>query len=161
MALDNMAPTQAKLPSKDEQVELAVRMTIKLLDQGGGLKVIADALQQSRDPAQVIGQFLAQIVGQLAEKLEKEFDVDPSIFLAKGGWLDNVLDYIEAQLGLPPEFSDQVYGNVLETVKAAAMGGEVPEQAPQEGVPNNAGPTPMQPGAPQAPMGQAPMGLGG
>lgn len=159
MALDSMAPTQAKTPSGKEQVELAVRMTIKLLEEGGGIDVIADALKQSRDPAQVIGQFLAQVVGQLAEKLEQEFGIDPRIFLAKGGWLDNVLDYIEQRLELPKEFSDQVYGNVLETIKAAAMGGEVPEQAPQPqggGIQGAGGPTPMQPGE-----GMPQQGLGG
>lgn len=153
MALDSMSPNKAKAPSGEEQVELAVRMTIKILEQGGGLNVIGDALKQSRDPAQVVGQFLAQMVGQLAEKLEQEFGVDPRIFLAKGGWLDAILDYLETQLGLPSEFSDQVYGNVLETIKAAALGGEVPESG---NVPNNTqqgGPAPMQPGAPQAPMG--------
>lgn len=161
MALDSMNPNTAKGLNPKQQVELAVRMTVKMLDEGGGLNVIADALKQSRDPAQVVGQFLAQIVGQLAEQLQKEFNVDPSIFLTKGGWLDIILDYIEAELGLPSEFSDQVYGNVLETVKAAAMGGEVPEQAPQGNVPSNgAAPQPAQPGA-VPPQGQGPMGLGG
>lgn len=167
-SLDSMNPNQAKGLAPKQQVELAVRMTVKMLDEGGGMKVIGDALKQSRDPAQVVGQFLAQIVGQLAEQLQKQFNIDPAIFLTKGGWLDKILDYIESQLGLPSEFSDQVYGNVLETVKAAALGGENPEQ-PQGNVPNNAGPQAQ--GAVQAqgqlpPGGPAPaqpgrMGLGG
>lgn len=169
MALDSMNPNQAKGLNPKQQVELAVRMTVKMLDEGGGIKVIGDALKQSRDPAQVVGQFLAQIVGQLAEQLQKQFNVDPAIFLTKGGWLDIILDYIEAELGLPSEFSDQVYGNVLETVKAAAQGGENPEQAPQQGaapqgnVPSNAGGPAQQglpPGAP-APAQPGRMGLGG
>lgn len=153
-SLESMkAAKKASSPNKD--VELAVRMTIKLLRDGGGMKVIQDATK-TKDPAQIIGQFLAQLVGQLAEQLDKQYGIDPRIFLSKGGWLDHVLDYIEKQLGLPEEFSDQIEGQVLEVIKAAALGGN---NQPQEQAPPAQGPAPAQPmqqGAP-APMG----GLGG
>ena len=104
-----------------EDVEIAVRLAIKLLNEGNGLKIIADAIQQSKDPAQVIGKFLAQMIGQLAEKLRDEAGINPGIFIAKNGFLDQILDYIETKLGYPEEFSDQVYGRVLDTIKAAAQ----------------------------------------
>lgn len=149
-SLEKMKAAQKKSePTKD--VELAVRMTIKMLRDGGGMKVIADAINQSNDPAQVVGQFLAQIVGQLAEKLDAEFGIDPRIFLAEGGWLEHILNYIEDQLGYPEEFSDEIYAQVLETIKAAAIGGRQPQPAPQG-----------QPAPPQEQAVQAqPMGLGG
>lgn len=135
-SLDSMKKAEASNKGSNTDVELAVRMTIKMLQEGGGMKVIVDSIKQSKDPAQVIGQFLAQLVGQLAEKLQTEMEVDPRIFLAKGGWLEKILDYIEGELGAPPEFSDEIYAQVLETIKAAAM-------SPQE-----AGAPPAQPGAP-------------
>lgn len=142
-SLDSMKSAQKSSgPNKD--VELAVRMTIKMLNEGGGLDVIAQALKESQDPAQVVGQFLAQIVGQLAEKLQQEFGVDPRIFLAQDGWLTKILDYIEGEMGLPPEFSDEVFSQVLEVIKAAAMGSQ---QAPAQAV------QPAQPGAPMMEQG--------
>lgn len=135
----------------DQDTELVVRMTVRLLDQGG-MKLIEDAINKSQDPAMVIGQFLTQIIGTLAEQLGEQINLDPRVFLAKNGWLDHVLDYIEKQLGYPEEFSDQIYAATLETIKAAAMsppapnnvmGGE-PEQAPAQPA------MPAQPGMPPA-----------
>lgn len=128
-----------------EDVEIAVRLAIKMLNEGNGLKVIADAIQQSKDPAQVIGKFLAQMIGQLAEKLRDEVGINPGIFIAKNGFLDQILDYIETKLGYPEEFSDQVYARVLDTIKAAAR-----SPRPQGQV---SGPGAGQPQAPQAAPG--------
>lgn len=124
------APAQEEGVSQD--LEIVVRLGVKVLNEGG-LDQIKTALKQSKDPAQVVGTFLVQIIAHISENLSKKIDLDPNVFLSKGGFLDYMLDYIEKKLGLPAEFSDQVYGSVLETVKAAAMaeqGGGQPQQAP-------------------------------
>lgn len=113
----------------DQDIELAVRMGIKLMSQGNGLQMIRQAVNQSKDPAQVIGQFLAQIMAQLGEGLQKEYNIDPKIFLAKGGWLEHMLDWIEKQLGLPKNFSDQIYSQTVEVIKAAAQHPPAPNNA--------------------------------
>lgn len=123
------AQSQRTFPKED--AELATRMGIKMLKEGGGLKVIADGINSSKDPAQVIGAFLAQMMGQLAEKLKADANVDPGVFLAQGGFLDAILNYIEDQLGYPEEFSDQIYSAVLETIKAAAQSPVQPNEANQ------------------------------
>lgn len=120
-----------KVNPKD--VELAVRLTIQMLNQGGGLQVIRSAVNQSKDPAQVIGQMLATIAGKLGEKLQQQYGVDPRIFLAKDGWLEKVLDYIEEKLGLPKDFSNQIYAQTLEVIKAAAQAPESPNDAMEQG----------------------------
>lgn len=104
----------------DEDVEIVTRMGIKLLMDGGAIKQIEQAIRQSEDPGQVVGQFLAQLIAQLAEQLQGQIDLDPRVFLAKGGFLENILNFIEDQLGLPEEFSDQVWGEVVEVIKALA-----------------------------------------
>lgn len=115
-----------------QDAELATRMGIKMLKEGGGLKVIADGINQSKDPAQVVASFLVQMMGSLAEKLHQEVGMDPSVFLAKGGFLDAILNYIEDQLGYPEEFSDEIYPAVLEMIKAAANNPNLqPNQANQ------------------------------
>lgn len=132
-SLDSQAPQQEQAGRRfpKEDAELAIRMGIKMLKEGGGLKVIADGINSSKDPAQVIGAFLAQMMGQLAEKLKSDAGIDPGIFLAKGGFLDAILNYIERELGYPEEFSDQIYSAVLETIKAAAQSPVQPNQANQ------------------------------
>lgn len=134
-----------------EDVEIAFRMAVQMLNEGGGLDLIRKTINESNDPAQVIGQFLAQIMGQLAEQLQAEVGIDPRIFLAKDGWLDLMLDYIEDQLGYPPEFSDEVYTQVLDIIKAAAQSPQAPNNAAQGGAPQGA-PAPQQAMPPQGGM---------
>lgn len=143
----------------DDDVELAFRMTVEMLDEGG-MQVIRDAIDKSNDPAMVIGQFLAQIMGQLAEQLRDEYEIDPKIFLAKNGWLDAVLDFIETDLGYPDSFSDEVYQQVLEIVKAAATTPDAPNNVTDPEAGNSRGaPLPQQaamPGQGIAAMASAP-----
>lgn len=117
-APDNEQAEDADVSSRD--VEIAVRLGIKMLNDSG-LQVIKDALDKSQDPAQVIGQFLAQLMGKMAEELQAKIGLDPRVFLAKRGFLETILDYIEGKLGYPSDFSDKVYGEVLEVIKAAAQ----------------------------------------
>lgn len=132
-----------------EDAELATRLGIKMLNEGNGMQVIEDAIKTSKDPAQAIGAFLAQMMGSLAEQLQSQAGVDPGVFLAEDGFLDAILNYIEQKLGLPPEFSDQVYPVVLETIKAAAMN---PPQEQAQGAPPQGAPAP-QAAPPQAAPG--------
>lgn len=117
----------------DRDVEIAFRMAVQLLNEGG-MDVIKQAINQSQDPAQVIGQMLAQIMATLAQKLQEQIEIDPSIFLAQGGWLDLVLDYIEKKLGYPSNFSDQIYTQVVEIIKAASKGPDAPNSVMEGGV---------------------------
>lgn len=136
-----------------QDTEIAVRMTIQMLNQADGIQVIKDAINKSQDPAMVIGQFLAQMMGTLAEQLAQQINLDPRIFLAEDGWLDAILNYIEAKLGYPEEFSDQIYAATLETVKAAAMTPPAPNDVMAQGEPQQEAaqaPLPAQPGMPPA-----------
>lgn len=150
------------VPIDEEQVELVTRLAVKMLKEGGGLDTLKRALDTSQDPAQVTGQFLVQLIAALAEELSKQIDLDPRIFLAQGGFLDHILDYIEQQLSLPAEFSDEVRGECLEMIRALAQGEKKPggQQAgpAQGGPPPQAGPAPG--GPPQA-GGLDQMGMGG
>ena len=144
-------PKEAK--SKNSDSELVSMMGMAMLDNGG-MQVIEKALQGSEDPGQVFGNFMAQLIGQIAEFGQSNLGIDPGIFLQEDGFLDQMLGYIERKLKLPPEFSDQVYGETLEVVKAAASGGE--QQASPGG-----GPAPAPGQAPPAPAAGGPPGLDG
>lgn len=134
-----------EIPVDGDQVELVTRLAVKMLKEGGGLQVLEKALQQSQDPAQVVGQFLVQLIAGLAENLSQRIDLDPRIFLAPDGFLDHILNYIEQQLSLPPEFSDEVKAECLEMIRAMAQGETKPQPqaGPQQGAqPPQAGPAP-------------------
>ncbi len=109
------------VPVSDEDIEIVTRMGVQLLKQQNGLQVIKDAIDKSEDPAQVVGQMLATIIHGLAEQVSKNIDIDLRAFLAEGGFLERILDYIEDELGYPEEFSERIYQEVLEMLKAAAQ----------------------------------------
>jgi hypothetical protein len=159
MATSNLpAQGEKKQASKIEQADLqiAVKMGTKLLREAGGLKAIESALRGSGDPAQAIAKFLVQLIMQIKEAVEKQgVTLSPTIVLGEGGWVHQMLDVIEQELGLPPEFSDQVFGDVVETFKALAQGAS---QA-GAGAATNGAPQ-ATPGAP-APQGPVAAGGGG
>lgn len=128
---DTSNPNQ--LSDEEElDLEIGVAMAKKLLVEGGGLDVVKNAIGESQDAPAVIGQFFAQLFAQMQESFPQDMEISPRIYLAKGGVLEQCLDFIEEKLGLPREFSDEVFGAVVETIKGAAQ--QPPEQAapPQE-----------------------------
>jgi len=155
MASLDKAPEEMETDSVPES-EVISMMGMAMLDSGG-LDLISKALAESQDPGQVVGQVLAQMTGQLAEFAQDQMGIDPAIFLEEDSFLDQILNYIERKLDLPPEFSDQVYGEVLEVMKAAAQqpeGGQSPgpeQAAGPQGAPAPA-PEQVQPGLDQGGM---------
>lgn len=142
MALDQMRPPQGApapgpqgapaqggggKPATDLEeldLEIAVKMGQRLMKDAGGLKAIEQAMSGSGDPVQAISKFLVQLIVQIKEAVESQgVELSPNIVLAKGGWVEQMLDVIEGELGLPPDFSDQVFGDVVETFKALAQSG--------------------------------------
>lgn len=139
MQLEKAATEENSQEFRSEDVKVALDIVLQMLDKGG-LKVIRDAINKSQDPAMVIGQMLAQIFGTVAEQAEKEYAIPPGVFLAKNGVLDHALNYIEKKLGYPEDFSDQIYAQVMETIKAAASSPPAPnnvtgEPAPEQPLP--------------------------
>lgn len=151
---------QSQKPASDLEeldLEIAVKMGTKLMKEAGGLQAIEKALAGSGDPAQAISKFLVQLMMKIKETIDAQgVELSPNIVLAKGGWVEQMLDMIEQELGLPPEFSDEVFGDVVETFKALSKGGQQGGQPPAEaGAPApQAGPMPPQGGGLQG-MGGA------
>ena len=145
-SLEALKKTQAPKADprrEEEDLRLTLMLGVKLLEQGGGMQTIGEALGKSSDPAQVVGQVLSQILMSLAEQGVTGLNIVPQVFLRKGGWLEAMLDYIESSLNLPKEFSNQVFGSVVEFIKAAT-------QAAQKG--KAGGGQPMPPQQAQPPM---------
>ena len=140
MALDEQMVQQQKqsLLSDEEErdLQISVMLAENLIDEGGW-KVIQQA-EQSSDPAVVVGQFLLQLGAQLGESLP--FEISPRIMLAKGGWLEQVSDYLQEEYGVPKQVMDRAEIFIASSAQAMA-------QQQQQGVPQQA-----QPAAPAAPV---------
>lgn len=130
--LDQEVSKEPSQQSPDE-VSLAVALSKKLMKEAGGLNGLKKALSQTQDPAEVVAKFLVQLLMKVKEVLDKEqVELPPESILEDGGWMDQMLDFLEDQLGLPPEFSDEVGGAVLETFKALAQGERNQAAAPPQ-----------------------------
>lgn len=109
-------------PPDEQQTELVTRLCIKAIDDGGALDTLEKAVRTSDNLAVVFGQFIVQLIGNVMDQLAGKFDIDPAIFLhPKEGVVIHILDYLEHKLGLPDEFSDQVWPQILEMIKGLAQ----------------------------------------
>lgn len=112
-----------------------MRLVVKLLDQGGW-DVVEQALD-SKDPAQPIAAFIAQLIMQITEQMAKSGqDMDLRAWLTPNGIVEMLLNMFEAEFDLPPEFSDQIFKNVVKDIQAAMQDPQQqqaqPQQAPQQ-----------------------------
>lgn len=130
---------------EEQDLEIAVLLGKKLID-GGGSEVIA-AAQKSSDPAQVIGQFLMQLGSQLVEKMPADMKPSPKIFLASGGWLEQMSDFLQEEYDISREVMDRAEIYVAQAAQGMAQakqGASAPagEAAPAAGA-APAAPAPM------------------
>lgn len=105
---ETTGPTQGEGLAEEEQkdLRLAVLLAEEMIDSGG-IDVINQAVEQSRDPAQVIGQFLMQLASQLDESLPEQAKLSKNIFLVRGGWVEQMSDYLQEEYGISREIMDK------------------------------------------------------
>lgn len=145
-AQDQEAPQQEQLSDEEEKdLQIAVLLTQRLMADGG-YKVIEDAIKTSRDPSQVIGQFMIQLIKKLDESMPNEAKLSKRIWLCKGGWLEQVMDDLVDEFGLDYSITDKAEVYVADTVKKLAQAGQTNGgAAPQPGAPEQP-PMPQQQG---------------
>lgn len=117
----------------DEEADLKIMVNLgkNMIDEGGA-QVVEQALA-SKDPGVILGQFLYQLGGQLAEKLP--FDPSPRIMLAQGGFLEQISDYLQEQYDVPKKVADRAEIYIASSAQAQAQQKQAqPAQAqPAEG----------------------------
>lgn len=130
-------PQEERLTDDEEQdLEIAVLLGKKLIDQGGA--EVLSAAEGSSDPAQVIGQFLVQLGSQLAEQMPEELKPSPKVFLASGGWLEQMSDFIQDEYDISRDIMDRA------EVYVASTGQQIAQAQQQQGAaPAGAPPAPM------------------
>jgi hypothetical protein len=138
------AAPQLEEMNEEEEIDLqtAVLMAERML-QEEGFDVIEQAIETSSDPAQVIGQFLLQMIMQMDEAAPNDSKFSRRIWLAKGGWLEQVMDIIIDEFQLDYAIADKAEVYVAQTASEMAKAGLARgQQAQQQGVaPGQATPT--------------------
>lgn len=131
--------------AEQQDLSIAVNLAKNLIDDGG-FEVVKSA-EKSRDPGQVVGQFLLQLGDQLTEKLSGKVDISPKIMLIEDGWVEQVSDYLQEEYGIPKDVMDraEIYvGGMAQKMAESQQSGQLQGQAPQQ--PEAAPPTMPQQG---------------
>ena len=135
MALEEqMAQAQAQsaeqpapqLESLNEEEEIDLQTAVLLAErlfEEGGYDVIEQAIETSSDPAQVIGQFLIQMIKQMDESAPNDSKFSKRIYLAKGGWIEQVMDLIIDEFQLDYAVADKAEVYIAETIQQMAKAG--------------------------------------
>jgi len=128
---EQVTEDEATLGEEEEaDLRIAVNMAKTLIDEGG-IEVI-DSAEESSDPAQVIGQFLFQMVSQMGENLPADVELSPRIFFAEGGWIEQISDYIQEQYGVDKKVMDKAEIYIGTAAEEMAKGQQAGAQQPQQ-----------------------------
>lgn len=134
MALEEQVTQQEQNLSGDEVHDLRIATTIaKNLIDDGGSEVIDRAVATSKDAGQVIGQFLLQLGAEMGRNLPEGVALSPRIWLAQGGVLEQVSDYIQDEYDVPREVMDRAEMFVASAIQQQAQQEQqqaAPQQAP-------------------------------
>lgn len=132
MALEDQVQEDTQALSKDEKDDLriAVGITQDLIDDGGW-EVVERAISTSKDPGQVVGQFLMQLAGELTKNLPQGVTLSPRIWLANDGVLEQVSDYLQEEYDVDSEVMDRAEMFVASAIQAQAQ--QEQQQAPAVG----------------------------
>lgn len=132
---EQAAPKQPQQERLDEQEEkdlrLAVLVTERMLEDGG-FDVIDQALESSSDPAQVIGQFLLQLIQKMNEMFVNENQLSRRIWLCAGGWAEQVMDFIIDEYNLDYAVADKAEVYLAETITQMAQANQQQAQQQQQ-----------------------------
>lgn len=141
------APADSSRLTEEEEKDLSIVVILaeNLIDDGG-IEVIDQALAESKDPAQVIGQFLMQMVSQMSEQFPAEFSISPRVFLAEGGWVEQISDYLQEEYDVPREVMDRAEMFIAAQADSMAQGAVQQDAAQPEA------PAVPQPAMPQGGM---------
>jgi hypothetical protein len=112
--------------AEENELDIMVKLAENMIDEGG-INVIETA-KGSKDPGQVIGQFLMQLGSQLGEQLP--FEISPRIMLARGGWLEQISDYLQDAYDIPKKDMDRAEIFVASSAQGMAQGQQQQGAAP-------------------------------
>jgi len=149
MPLDQVEDRNKLSKEEDDDVRIIVALAENMIDDKGK-DIIASALN-SKDPGQVIGAFLIQLANFITQNLPEGVTVSPRIWLARGGVLEQVSDYIQENIKVDKAIMDRAEEFVAATLQQQAN--QQQQQQPPAQPDASQGMPPAQQGAPTLPQG--------
>ena len=130
---DEEEDSREGLSDQEEQdLHIAWLLAENLLEQGG-IEVVMQALDSSSNAAQVIGQFLAQLIMQIHESLTGDLALSPRIYFSENGLVEIIGDYLEDE-GVPSEVVDDAEVICLSIMQQVAQNNSNQQNAVQGGM---------------------------
>lgn len=122
MALEDQVQGNSNELSKDEMDDLRIATTLaKNLIDDGGWEVVQRAVETSKDPGQVIGQFLMQLGAEMSRNLPEGVTLSPRIWLAQGGVLEEVSDYLQDEYDVEEDVMNRAEMFVASAIQQKAQ----------------------------------------
>lgn len=125
-------PNTQLVGEEKEDLRIAVGIAEDLIDQGG-IDAIDNAIKHAKDPGQVVGQFLMQLAQEIARNLPEGVTLSPRIWLAGGGALEQVSDYLQDEYDIEREIMDRAEMFVASAIQQKAQSEQ--QQAPAPAAP--------------------------
>ena len=114
---------QEAIPLTDDEeqdLKIGVMLAQNLLDKGGA-DTLLKAIDGSKDPGTLAGQFLLQMGQQMMENMPEDAQLSPKILLTEGGWLEQISDYLQEQYEVPKKVMDAAEIYVASTAQQMAQ----------------------------------------
>lgn len=90
----------------------------------GGAEVIEKAVEQSKDPGQVIGQFIYQLIEEIGSNAPADMDLSPNVLLVPGGAVEQISDFLQEVYEVNKETMDRAemyVGDMAQQAAAASL----------------------------------------
>jgi hypothetical protein len=127
--------------TQDPSLAKIMPLVLQLMNKGGW-NIVEDALD-SQDPAQPLGRFLAELIMKVATAAQqKNLQLDMKVFLRDGGVVETLLNIMEEQFDMPPEFSDEIFATLVQVIEQGmqSQGQQAPQGQPQQAPPQQGAP---------------------
>ncbi|UFK09609.1 hypothetical protein [Xanthomonas phage DES1] len=119
---------------EEQDLHIGWLLAEQLLEDGG-IDVVLQAMDNSGNPAQVIGQFIAQLIMQIGEAMTGEDALSPKIYFSENGLVEIIGDYLEDE-GIPEDVvgnAEVVCLSIMQSVAQGNQKGMAPQGAPAPG----------------------------
>jgi hypothetical protein len=122
MALEKQMKKEKSSPKNEDEMDLEIGVLLgKRMLEDGGFDIVEKAVATSRDPSQVIGQFLMQMGQEMMENMPEDVKLTPAILLSPGGWLEQISDFIQTELDVKKDVMDKAEVYVASTASQMAQ----------------------------------------
>ena len=112
-----------------DDLKIIVEMAKSMIHEGGA-EVIEKAVEQSKDPGQVIGQFIYQLIEEIGSNAPADMDLSPNVLLVPGGAVEQISDFLQEVYEVNKETMDRAEMYVGDMAQQAAAASQQQPQPP-------------------------------